>query len=330
MSAINYTAWDTNIQNAIVALPEPGANQKFTRAQAFVRTFPDCLTRFRTKIESPEYASQLAIPLADWQRHPTYLLRFLLAEWADEATGKNRTDIEAIMNVSAERVKVSQEWRSGKTGDNWTEWGYKDMDTFYSQYKTPPAEREAVNRWFFQRFYGTDKLGRPVHFELLPNTFDEKLMLHVIQRRMINNEHTLRVRMPSLNPAEGPYHDPIMGVTWVLDARQLSMWASASLYKTMNGMLSYTKTYTAAHYPEQGYRALVVNLGSLLITLYNLAMKVLPAQTRNTTSCYGGNEILGEAVGWENVPGMFKTGATELDMTQEEKERSGALPWERE
>lgn len=90
------------------------------------------------------------------------------------------------------------------------------------------------------------------------------------------------------------------------------------------------QTYTAAHYPEQGYRALVVNLGSLLITLYNLAMKVLPAQTRNTTSCYGGNEILGEAVGWENVPGMFKTGATELDMTEEEKQRSGALPWERE
>lgn len=60
--------------------------------------------------------------------------------------------------------------------------------------------------------------------------------------------------MIEYNNIEGPYEDPILGVTWVLDARELSMWSYNSMYKTMSNMLNYSKQYTSRHYPEQGYR----------------------------------------------------------------------------
>jgi len=323
-TAVNYNSWDSEIQSAVTALPP---DTEFSRAQSFVRTFPDCLTQFRTFVERPEYAASLPLPLATWQRHPTYLLRYLIAEWIDESTGVTRNDLNEIMDASGKRVHASQAWRNG-AGENWKEWGFEGMDDFYSNYKNTESEVTACQQWFFQSFFGQDKMNRPVHFELLPNSYHSELINTVIQRRVINNEYTLRVRIPSLNLEGGPHHDPVLGCTWVLDARQLSILSSASLYKTMNAMMGYMKTYSAAHYPEQGYRAKVVNLGGVLMTLYNMTMKLLPSATRSTTSCYAGNDVLGEKVGWENVPKMFHKPPAAKDLLPEERNRLDRLPWE--
>lgn len=320
---VDYQQWDKNIESAIAGLPE---DTNFSRAQSFLRAFPTGLSTFRAKVEAEEFSTTLPIPLAEWQKHPTFLLRFAIAEWQEEQSGKPRTVLEQILNLSLNRIHETQEWRSGK-GDNWIQWGYKDMDSFYSSYTTPTEERSSIDKWFLQLFYGRDKSGRPVHYELLPNTYHEELIQSIIKRRIINNEHTLRNRMIEYNSIEGPYEDPILGVTWVLDARELSMWSYNSMYKTMSNMLNYSKQYTSRHYPEQGYRALVVNLGSVLITLYNLAMKVMPASTRSTTSCHGDNDILDKVIGWDNVPMMFRNNTKQNNLTEQENSNLQQLPW---
>lgn len=286
---MDYDKWDTLIQEAINAL---APSEAFTRAQAFLRKFPTALTEFRTRLHS----TSLVIPLADFQKHPTYLLRWLLADSKDEGRKLPRSDLQEIIDLATKAIQKTQEWRSGQ-GENWTTWGFKDMDDLYNNYKTPPEQEQALQAWYFQRFCGNDVQGYPVHFELLPITFREDLILPLSIRRVVNNEHTLRHRLMLLNPppeevrkgillASGSSNRtdalsrPILGATWVLDARQLSLWYSTAIYKTTTALLEHSAKITAAHYPEQGYRAVVLNLGVVFGSLYNLAMKAMPATTQ--------------------------------------------------
>lgn len=287
---MDYDSWDIAIQDAILSLDAP--TQELTRSQSFIKQFPTALTQFRARLNETE----LALPLATFQKHPTYLLRWLLADWKDEERKVLRTILNDIMDRGAIAVQKTQEWRSGK-GDNWALWGFKDMDDLYNNYKTPPEQERVLQEWYFQKFCGDDVQGYPVHFELLPNTFREDLILPMSIRRVVNNEHTLRHRLLLLNPPpqavrgdialpagsstrEDVLSRPILGATWVLDARQLSLWYSKAIYKTTTTLLDHSAKITAAHYPEQGYRAVVVNLGVVFGSLYNLAMKAMPATTQ--------------------------------------------------
>lgn len=82
---VDYQQWDQNIERAISGLPE---DTNFSRAQSFLRTFPTGLSTFRAKVEAEEFRITLAIPLAEWQKHPTFLLRFAIAEWQEEQSGR--------------------------------------------------------------------------------------------------------------------------------------------------------------------------------------------------------------------------------------------------
>ena len=53
--------------------------------------------------------------------------------------------------------------------------------------------------------------------------------------------------------------------------------------------------------------------------LGNVAMKVMPAQTQRTTFCFVGNEVLGERIGWEQVPKSFKDAGAATGLTAEEE-----------
>ncbi|KAF3133209.1 hypothetical protein TWF703_007052 [Orbilia oligospora] len=301
---IDYIAWDAAIVAAITSLPE--ADLK-SRSQQFLSKHPTALSTFRSTLSS----TPLAIPLAPFQQHPTFLLRFLLAEWRDEELKQFRTDLSLIISKSLERVIATQKWRSG--GDEcWKLFQHKDMDDLYANFTHPEEKEEFIHKWFFQGFYGVDKSGHPVHYELLPSSYHEEYMTPLIIRRILNNEKTLRERVLRYNPPLGvatqeQLSNPKLGVTWILDARKISMWVVPQVYKTMTGMISYSNKYTSAHYPEQGYRAYVVNLGSVLVSLYNVAMKIMPAQTQRTTNCYGGRDVLDEVVDGD-LPGMFGKG----------------------
>ncbi|EPS42590.1 hypothetical protein H072_3387 [Dactylellina haptotyla CBS 200.50] len=329
-AAIDYSAWDEAITAAISALPT--ADRK-TRSQEFLGKHPTALQEFRSTIQKTD----LAIPLAPFQQHPTYILRFLLAEWRDEELKTFRTDLNLIISKSLERVVATQKWRSGDD-ECWVKFGYKHMDDMYANFTYPQDKDDFVNKWFFQGFYGTDKSGHPVHYELLPDSYHEEYMDPLVIRRILNNEKTLRERVPRYNPPFGEatpeqLANPKLGVTWVLDARKISMWVVPAVYKTMTGMISYSNKFTSAHYPEQGYRAYVVNLGSVLVSLYNIAIKIMPAQTQRTTNCYGGREVLDEVVGEEEVPGMFKKGGYKnvQGLSEDERRRQvetgDAAPW---
>lgn len=336
---MNYQAWDVAIQDAIRALPELEAT---TRSQKFIKQFPDALTQFRAKLGQ----TTLEIPLADFQKHPTFLLRWLLAQWKDEDAKVLRTDLTLIMSKSAALIQNTQAWRAGR-GDCWKTWGFKNMDDMYNNLETPPEEAAKLQSWFFQRFYGLDASCHPVHFELLPATYEADLILPLSIRRIVNNEHTLRHRVPLLNPSpESVRNDitispesskradvlsnPILGATWVLDARKLSLWYGSAIYKTASALIEHSNSITAAHYPEQGYRAVVVNLGAVLGTMYNMLMKVMPATTQATTRCYIGNQVLEEVMGgWANVPEMFRNSkVTGLTAAEEKLHREDLGPFD--
>lgn len=355
---MNYEVWDAAIQDAITKLPDEEAT---TRSQKFIKQFPTALTQFRNKLST----TKLSIPLAEFQQHPTYLLRWLLAQWKDEETKTFRTDLGLIMTKSAELIQRTQSWRSGEqqptnTGENyWAIWGFKNMDDMYNAYRTPSKQKEELQNWYFQQFYGLDALDHPVHFELLPNTYRADLILPFSIRRILNNEHTLRHRIPMLNPPpplairvrdddsgqelkhttpppppaatvvytnrSDVLSNPILGATWILDARQLSIWSSSQIYKTATALINHSVNITSLHYPEQGFRAIVINLGVVLGSMYNMCMRVMPATTQATTRCFIGNEPLGEIMGgWENVPVMFHKGKPKAikALTKEEQERA--------
>ncbi|KAK6502400.1 hypothetical protein TWF506_002980 [Arthrobotrys conoides] len=326
---IDYTAWDAAIVSAITSLP---TTSQTSRSQQFLSTHPTALSTFRSTLSS----TPLAIPLAPFQKHPTYLLRFLLAEWRDEELKTFRTDLSLIISKSLERIIATQKWRSGDD-ECWKLFGHKDMDDLYNNFTHPEEKEEFIHKWFFQGFYGVDKSGHPVHYELLPNSYHEEYMTPLIIRRILNNEKTLRERVLRYNPPLGvatqeQLSNPKLGVTWILDARKISMWVVPQVYKTMTGMISYSNKYTSAHYPEQGYRAYVVNLGSVLVSLYNVAIKIMPAQTQRTTNCYGGREVLDEVVDGD-VPVMFgKGGYKNVEgLSDDEKRRQWEMgdagPW---
>lgn len=345
---MDYDAWDTAIQSAIQTLPPAQAT---TRSQQFLQQFPTALTEFRAHLSS----TPLDPPLAPFQSHPTYLLRFLLAEWQDESLKQPRTSLPLIISLSSTRLLATQEWRAGRSGEEWSRWGYKDMNDLYTRYKTPQKEEKALNKWWPQRFLGNDKRGYPLHMELLPSTYEEKLVLPMALRRIVNNEHTLRVRIPALNPppdsiatsqdtvtefklpATHPpatrlntLTNPILGCTWILDARQLSLWSSSAHYKTATALINHSNKITSAHYPEQGYRALVLNLGVVLGGMYNMAMKVLPATVQSNTRCFVGRDGLvteGVFESEENVPGMYKGKEKVLSKEEEERWRNDVGPF---
>lgn len=329
---MNYKEWDSAIESAISTLVDDKAT---SRAQTFIKKFPKALTTFREHLSQ----TRLAIPFADFQHHPTYLLRWLLAEWKDEEAKVLRTDLDIIIRKSTARIQRTQEWRSG-VGPSWEVWGFKGMDDMYANYKTPIEQDTKVSTWFPQQFFGLDTLNHPLHLELLPNTYDEKLVLSLTLRRIVNNEHTFRYRIPWLNPP--PAHlleaagispdprfttrpdvlsNPILGATWVLDGRNLSMWYSSAIYKTASVLIEKLSPVFEAHYPEQGYRTLVLNLGLVLGGLYNMAIKVMPPTVQEATRCFVGNDGLAEVMGgWENVPGMYKEPKT-VKLTKEEEEK---------
>ncbi|KAF3901778.1 hypothetical protein AA313_de0204257 [Arthrobotrys entomopaga] len=303
---IDYNSWDAAIVSAITSLPPENLK---TRSQQFLSAHPTALREFRTALST----STLPLPLAPFQLHPTYLLRYLLAEWRDEELKEHRTNLPTIISHSLPRIIASQTWRKGEQDECWSRFGYSNMDDMYTNFTTPADTETFINTWFFQGFFGIDKTGHPVHYELLPDTYHPEKMDTLIIRRILNNEKTLRERIPKLNP---PPHlatfeqlsNPKLGVTWVLDARKISMWVVPAVYKTMTGMISYSNKYSSAHYPEQGFRAFVVNLGSVLVSLYHVAIKIMPAQTQRTTSCHGGREVLDEVIGEDGVPDLFKRG----------------------
>lgn len=328
---MNHDAWDSAIESAIFSLQDAKA---ISRAQVFLKKFPNGLSTFRAQLSQ----TTLTIPLADFQQHPTYLLRWLLAEWKDEEAKALRTDFSIIISKATQRVQVTQEWRSG-VGENWAVWGYKNMDDLYANYKTSVEEEKKVQAWYPQRFLGLDRENHPLHLELLPNTYEEKLLVPMTIRRIVNNEHTLRHRLILLNPppahlleagvSEGKawstradvLENPIIDGTWILDARNLSLWYSSAIYKTASALIGYANTIVSTHYPEQGYRTIVLNLGVVLGSLYNVAIKVMPPQTQRTTSCFVGNEALGEVMGgWEHVPAMYRE-LKVRELTKEEQER---------
>lgn len=320
---MDYQAWDAAIQDAITSLPDAQAT---SRSQRFIKQFPTALTLFRAKLAT----TVLAIPLAEFQRHPTYLLRWLLAQWKDEETKTIRTDIALIMTKSAESIQQTQSWRSGQ-GDNWALWGFKNMDDLYNNYKTPPDQASKLQSWYFQRFCGLDASGHPVHFELLPNTYEKDLILPFSIRRIVNNEHTLRHRIPLLNPpATERLSDPVLGATWILDARNLSIWSSSQIYKTANALSTHSIKITSMHYPEQGFRAVVLNLGVVWGSMYHMLMRVMPATTQATTKCYIGSDVLEQVMGsWDNVPCMFKKGQVRaLTRKEEEEVKDDAGPFD--
>ena len=294
MTEIDYAAWDQAIQSAITALSDA---QTTSRSQKFIKSFPDALTKFRQVVQAAEFKA----PLEDFQLHPTYLLRYLLAEWKDEEKKIYRGDLSDIMQRSLKRIIASQAWRSGE-GECWSQWGYKNMTDLYNNYKPD----EAVQQWFPQRFIGRTKEGHPVHFELLPNSYQEKLILPNTLSRLVGNERTLRVRVPEINTPTTHLSDPILGCLWVIDARRLSIFNSGAIYKTATKLIEASNAITSAHYPEQGYQALVLNLGVVLGSLYNMAVGVMPATTQRSTVCYIGNDVLGTTLGWENVPLLMK------------------------
>ncbi|KAF3309018.1 hypothetical protein TWF173_011529 [Orbilia oligospora] len=295
---IDYIAWDAAIVAAITSLPE--ADLK-SRSQQFLSKHPTALSTFRSTLSS----TPLAIPLAPFQQHPTFLLRFLLAEWRDEELKQFRTDLSLIISKSLERVIATQKWRSGDD-ECWKLFQHKDMDDLYDNFTHPEEKEEFIHKWFFQGFYGVDKSGHPVHYELLPSSYHEEYMTPLIIRRILNNEKTLRERVLRYNPPLGTatqeqLSNPKLGVTWILDARKISI-------------------------------AYVVNLGSVLVSLYNVAMKIMPAQTQRTTNCYGGRDVLDEVVDGD-LPGMFgKGGHKNVEgLSDDEKRRQWEMgdagPW---
>ncbi|BFZ55420.1 hypothetical protein PYCC9005_002461 [Savitreella phatthalungensis] len=333
--ATDYAAWYRKVQEDIVSLPKSATH---TRAQQFVQQFPNALIQFSDKLEQSTFSRALE----DFQRHPNFILRFLLAEWRDEATKKNRVDLDDIMRHSLERVKASQAWRSGQ-GEFWKRWSFKDIDDLYNNYKTSPEAEIELQSWFPQQFYGCDRDGYPVHYEMLPSGHRPELLRDMTLRRIVNNEHTLRFREPRLNPppviARSEAHrtpqsedadavaasdiecsNPRIGVTWVIDCRRLSIWQSSSIYKTAQAMIEASQQVTSQNYPEQGHQALVVNLGQFWGSMYNLAMKVMPAQTQRTTLCFASNQVLHDRIGWEQVPVSYKDiGAKKVSLTPEER-----------
>ncbi|ORY80474.1 hypothetical protein BCR37DRAFT_70879 [Protomyces lactucae-debilis] len=322
---MNYRAWDEAIEAAISSLP-----QKETRSQRLLALHPKALSTFRASLAG----TSLAKPLAPFQQHPTYLLRYLLAEWED-ADKKPRENLDELIGLSTERLVASQAWRAGK-GECWKTWGFKDMDDMYKNYKTASDMERRVNQWYPQRFFKHDKTGHPVHYELMPNTYEKDLIPPMTIRRIVNNEHTLRHRVPLLNappthlgndpaipqdhlPTDRPdaLSRPILGVTWIIDGRRLSLWSSSAIYKTGTQLLQASTTVTSAHYPEQGNRAIILNLGSVWMSFYNLAMKLMPASTQSTTKCYVGRDELDSAIGWDSVPKMFQDDKV-LTLTEQE------------
>lgn len=331
---IDYRAWYGKVQTDIGALPP---NEITTRAQQFVKRFPDCITRFADILSSTDFAR----PLEPFQHHPNFLLRFLLAEWRDEQRKQNRDNLDEIIKFSLERVQKTQAWRAGQ-GELWKPWGFKDIDDLYHKYKNTPQLDAEMQNWFPQRFFGHDKNGYPIHYEVLPNSFKPDLLRDMTLRRTVNNEHTLRYRELVINPpplvartadykpiygvtpeidAEADHRcsNPRIGVTWIVDCRRLSIWQSASIYKTAQAMIEATQQVTSHNYPEQGHQALVVNLGAFWGSMYNLAMRVMPAQTQRTTTCFMGNEVLDEKIGWDRVPKSFKDAGAATGLTVEEE-----------
>lgn len=369
--AIDFEAWYKAVQDAIAALPGDAAQ---SRAQQFVKQFPDCLTRFSAALNRDAATPTAAAvgtatdsgvatganstataaaankgmpPLDDFQRHPNYLLRFLLAEWRDEEKKTLRTSLEDVMAHSARRVTDSQRWRRGE-GDFWRKYGYKDLDDLYTRYKCTPEVDTRIQGWFFQRVFGRDLDGYPVHYDLLPNSHDTSLLRDMTLRRVVNNEYSLRHREWVLNPppvavrgdgysapagvsaadaAIAPQPaNPRIGVTWIIDCRRLSIWQSAAIYKTAQAMIEASQQVTSQNYPEQGHRTLVLNLGVVFGSMYNLAMKVMPAQTQRTTKCSVGNEALQEAVAPDQIPKLFREPKTKLsNLTPEEEAKSGTF-----
>lgn len=366
---IDYAAWDESLQRAIVAL---SASQATSRSQRFIQTFPNALSVFRKVLQDAD----LRIPLAPFQQHPTYLLRYLLAEWKDETAKVLRDNLDDIIRLSTARVRDSQDWRAG-VGDCWQEWGYASMEEMYTKYRTDATLAAKVETWFPQGFSGLAQTGHPIHWEILPNTYDETLIRVSSIRRVVNNEHTLRVRIPLLNPPprhaiisttaansnglttnqtddsepSAPYRDtqasgtttttatgstppsraesdalsnPILGCVWIIDARRLSVLYASQLYKTATQLIASSAKVTGAHYPEQGYAAHVLNLGTVLGNLYLLAMRVMPASTQASTRCYVGSDVLsrvvpsGKAGSDERVPLMMRDRRV-LRFTDEER-----------
>lgn len=336
---MDYGAWDNAMQDAIVGLDVSACT---SRSQRFIRQFPNALTEFRARLAT----TSLQIPLADFQSHPTYLLRWLLAQWKDEERKVLRTDLHEIMSHSIRSVQATQEWRSGK-GENWSLWGYRDMDDLYNNLRTTEGEEAKLQAWYFQRFCGLDKSGHPVHFEVLPSTHEEALILPLCIRRIVNNEHTLRHRIPHLNPPppellEGSrsrsrtpddsartadaLSNPILGATWILDARRLSIWYASAIYKTASALIDHSTRLTSAHYPEQGHRAVVLNLGVVFGSMYNVAMKAMPATTQASTRCYIGNAVLDDLL--DPVPEICRAeGATRLTLAEQERYRHDDGPF---
>lgn len=342
ISIMDYIAWDTSIQNAINSLDTTCAT---TRSQQFLQKFPTALTAFRAHLSTTSFDP----PLAPFQSHPTYLLRFLLAEWKDESIKQYRTSLDTIIKESTSRLLATQKWRVGQDGDEWKRWGFKNMDDLYNNYKTTQKEDEALQKWWPQRFMGLDGRNHPLHMELLPNTYEEKLVIPMAIRRIVNNEHTLRVRIPALNPAppsllekaglksqpgleaidipitnrSDTLTNPILGATWILDARQLSLWYSSAIWKTGSALIEHSNKITSAHYPEQGYRALILNLGVVFGSMYNMAMKVLPATVQSNTRCFVGKDCLYDKqervfVSEGQVPGMYRE-SKQKSLTKDEE-----------
>ncbi|CCG82931.1 protein of unknown function [Taphrina deformans PYCC 5710] len=335
---MNYQVWDAAIQDAIASLPTAEVT---SRSQRFLRQFPTALTQFRQRLSNTD----LAIPLADFQKHPTFLLRWLLADWKDEEKKVLRIELNDIMGLATKAIQATQRWRAGE-GDNWKTWGFKDMDDLYNNLKTPPDQERKLQTWFFQRFCGLDNENHPIHYELLPNTYEQQLIHPLSIRRIVNNEHTLRHRILLLNPPPEPARDgtsidsasstrpdvlsnPILGATWVLDARNLSLWYSSAIYRTATALIDHSTKITSAHYPEQGYRAVVLNLGVVFGSLYNVAIKAMPATTQATTRCYIGKDVMEEIMGsWEKVPGICRNPKqTELTPAEEERYRFDRGPF---
>jgi hypothetical protein len=57
-------------------------------------------------------------------------------------------------------------------------------------------------------------------------------------------------------------------------------------------------------------------------------MKLMPASTQSSTQCYVGHDVLGTAIGWENVPTMYqKDDVLTLNREEEEVARADDGPF---
>ncbi|KAI9339768.1 CRAL-TRIO domain-containing protein [Zopfochytrium polystomum] len=177
------------------------------------------------------------------------------------------------------------------------------VERILSSFEFP--EQKDVSRVYPRFYHRTDRVGRPVYFELIGKLDVKELFQYTNVDRMITAyvreyEKLLRYRLPACSSKAGRYLS--QGCT-VLDMKGVQLSTFNSVRKIVQQVSKIAQDY----YPETMGRMLIINAPTLFTTVWSIVKGMLDENTVAKISIVGSNyeKVLFEVIDPANLPAEY-------------------------